>query len=1230
MLPDPFLKSLKKPKPSYPYTTLTEGGRSKCAIVHPVDAEHKQLAGRLQMEMQDRLGVRIPLVSSDELQQVRRKNLILLGNLNNNRILFQLYGYSYTPADHLFPGNGGHLVQTIHDPWGNGKNAIGLLGSDFEGVRKGIDIFLEHLGSGKPTKIGPLFEVSCAHDALHIPNLLDDPDFDTEMQSAEEALKRGTHTGLWGKIGQTGLMYGLTGKNVYAEIYCALVFRMYAHAMSDPDNYGGIWGFDADFALQYVIPGWDLVEESPVISVKDRLRITRILYEFICDCVSHVGNVEGNTVRHNHSTYAALGLHYAGTYFNKYYDCPAARRWLKLSDNCFGPQTKAFKPSEDCGHYQWRTHFHTMRYTLSKGDWTFLETGNAKRAGDYAILTTDNLGYGVPNGDTSSPFGTWTELPYLRAMVCLTGDGRYQWMLDKKLDRAPQYRPYEHNRQVVPVEPSDLDGTQVFPVDPLYHASNNGERNLPLRKTFDKVVFRDGFDSANQYLFLDGLSNGGHKHYDGNSICRLTQNNRIWLADCDYIKSLPKFHNGVLIFREGQSAEIPPFCELERSADFKQTGFSETTLRDYSGVDWHRNILWNRGGFFLVVDKMEALSEANYSFRAIWQTLGKVEVRDGGMAVQQAGERFFIKGAQDTTLKLEDDWVTGKNWAKYEHADPAVRILQQIANVHLKKRENYTFFNLLYSPSAGSDLNLTMTQLSASAVQIQGGAEPVFAGIGYSKTIQKITHGPQIAAAQFQISPSRFSIVDATLLHWGPFKFSSDHPVSIEYDLNSMEGILIGTRSSKISLTAPARCDVTLNGRSIEKRYTKGTVRFRIGKGNFNLAIRTRTTQSLIGSSSKPIRSRFTADQVSPKARPISQFCTLWAHKGLDITLSLATADLDGDGIQEIIAGGRDNHIRSIKNGRSVWHHATAGAVRSVCAADIDNDGSQEVLAGSEDTKLYSLDQGGKLKWSYEIPFYFQTPILRSVFTGDINGDGYLEVIAAVESWRYYAFTHDGTELWHQMTVRPSSTGCAADLDGDGRDEVIAGTDYHRWHCIDGNGEIRWTYGPRTGPRANSVAAGDVDGDGFKEAIFAGADTNVHILKADGSLKAQFNTGDEVTQVIAVDMDGDGRDEIVASSMSFNVYVIRGDGKSIVWRTDLAEVVTGIAVGDFNGDGNLEVAAGLANGQVCLLSNKDGRLLKRIVTGGPISALIAADVDGDGYPEVIAASEDKNIYALKP
>jgi len=1223
------LKDLKEPKRLYPNTTLVEAGKATSVIVRPREARYAGLAEQVQASLKELSGAKVPVVTDEEVDgKPPKANLILLGNLNTNRVAFRLYGYNYTPADDLYPGRGGYLVQTIHDPWGNGRNAVGLFGSDFDGVRTAVGRFLSGLKGGPTISVGRLFDVKFGPEALRIPKLLDEPDIAAEMAGAEEALRRGEHTGLWGRIGEKGLLYGLTGKEVYAELYKRLVYRMYEHAMSKPDNYGGVWGFDADFALHRVMPGWDLVEESPVLYDEDRLRITRILFEFITDCIPHVGNVDVPRVRHNHTTFAALALHYCGVYFHKYYNATEADGWLALADRCFKFQAKAFKPSEDCSGYQWLTHYHLVKYSLSSGDLTYFENGNARRDANYSILTTDNLGYALPYGDNASPFGWWSELPFLRAVVCATGDGRCQWMLDKKTAVEPRWAAYEYHRRVDPVEPEDLSGTQVFPVDPLYYASNEGD--LPLKKTFDKVVFRDGYDPEAQYLFLDGLSNGGHKHYDGNSISRITENRRIWLADCDYIKSLPKFHNGVLIFKDGQSAPIPPFAELERAADFDRSGFSETTLRAYSGVDWRRNVLWSRGRYFLVVDEMEAVEPGDYAFRCIWQTLGDVKVREGGLAVEQDGERFFIKGLPGPALKLTDDPVTGKNWAVYPHAEPVVRILQQIADVRLERGQNYRYFNLLYCSDREQPQNLKMERLTDGAVRITGGEEAAFAGVGQADVIQKIPSGPAVAAAQFHATPSGFALVDGTALSWGGLSFRSDVPVSVEYDAVRGEGVIVASRAVSVSLASDGRKGVTVDGERAQARSSRGGLAFRVPKGRRRVGLTSNVASGLRRTASGKARPSVTPlTPVRRRGGKVPSLREVWAYRDGGAFLSVCAADLDGDGRAEVVAGGRGASVCAVKDGRALWRFETGGEVRSVWAADLEKDGRPEVIAGSADTHVYVLDAGGSERWRFAIPFYFQTPVVRSVFTGDLNGDGMLEVVAAVESWRYYAFAHDGRELWHQMTVRPSSTGCAADLDGDGKAEVIAGTDYHRWHCIDGGGAIRWSYHPATGPRTNSAAAGDMDGDGLKEVAFAGADGNIHLLGADGKLLWQYNTGDEVTQVVMADVDGDGLEEVVASSMSFNIYVLKGDGKSRVWRADTGDVVTCIAVGDFDGDGRPEVAAGGEDGVVRVLANGDGREAGRFAAKGPVLTLGAADLDGDGILEVVAAEEDGKLFALK-
>jgi hypothetical protein len=1224
------LKDLKTPKRLYPDTLLVENGKSRAVIVRPKDDAYASLAEQVRAEIRTRSGVDLPIILDDAVDGPPRENLIVLGNVNTNRLVFQLYGYNYTPADDLYPGLGGHVVQTIHDPWGTGRNAVGLLGSDAAGVRAAVNRFAGLLKEGQTLSVGRTFDVKFGRGALKIPKLLDEPDLEAEMAGAEEALKRGEHTGLWGRIGDRGLLYGLTGNEVYAELFKRLVYRMYAHAMSGPDNYGGIWGFDADFALNRVIPGWDLVEESPVVTDEDRLKITRILFEFVSDCVSHVGNVDVAHVRHNHSTFAALGLHYAGTYFKKYYGAREADEWLRLSDRCFQVQARASKPHEDCSGYQWLTHYHLTRWSLSSGDMTFFENGNARKAADYAMLTTDNLGYALPYGDNAAPFGWWSELPFLRAAVCVMGDGRYQWMLDKKTAVEPRYAAYEYHRQVLSRRADDLDGVQTFPVDALYYASNNGKAHLPLKKTFDKVVFRDGFDPESQYLFLDGLSNGGHKHYDGNSICRLTENHRIWLADCDYIKSLPKFHNGVLIFKDGQSAPIPPFAELERSADFAHSGFSETTLRSYSGVDWHRNILWNRGRYFLVVDEMTALEANDYTFRAIWQTLGEVGVAEGGLAVTQNGEQFFIKGLPGPRLKLTNDAETGKNWAVYTHAEPVVRILQQIADVHLKADETYRYFNLLYCSDEAQQQRLKMTQMTDGAVRIEGGDETTFAGVGSSDTLQQIPSGPAVAAAEFLISPSRFALVDGTLLTWGSASFKSDKPVSVEYDLPSGTGIVVASTGTRIGLPADGRKAVMVDGKRVDGRKSGAMVTFAIPKGRHRVALVSELVSTIRRLADKQVKPKVTsATSTQARKARVRTLKTVWTFGDTGAFLSMRSADLDGDGKAEVVAGGRGGAVCAVKEGQAIWRFVTEDEVRSVWTADLEGDGKIEVIVGSADTRVYTLDSEGKERWRFEVPLYYRKPMLKTVFAADINGDGLLEVIAGAESWRYYAFTHDGKELWHHMTVHSSTHGCAADLDGDGKAEVIAGTEYYHWHCIDGNGESRWSYRTQTGPRTNAVAAGDVDGDGLKEVAFAGADTHIHMLNSEGKLLWLYNTGDEVTQVVMADVDGDGLDEVVASSMSFSVYVLKGDGKRRLWRTDLREVVRCISVADFDGDGKLEVAAGTEDGAVYVLANDDGRVISRFQTGGSILSLAAADVDGDGIAEVIAASEDETLYALK-
>ena len=71
----------------------------------------------------------------------------------------------------------------------------------------------------------------------------------------------------------------------------------------------------------------------------------------------------------------------------------------------------------------------------------------------------------------------------------------------------------------------------------------------------------------------------------------------------------------------------------------------------------------------------------------------------------------------------------------------------------------------------------------------------------------------------------------------------------------------------------------------------------------------------------------------------------------------MVAADVNGDGVMELVYAGRDGRLRAVsgKDGREVWSIAAAG--RPVIA-DVDGDGLVEVLAVGGDGVLRAIGPG--------------------------------------------------------------------------------------------------------------------------------------------------------------------------------------------------------------------------------------------------------------------------------
>ncbi|MDM7913636.1 MAG: VCBS repeat-containing protein, partial [Candidatus Eisenbacteria bacterium] len=201
----------------------------------------------------------------------------------------------------------------------------------------------------------------------------------------------------------------------------------------------------------------------------------------------------------------------------------------------------------------------------------------------------------------------------------------------------------------------------------------------------------------------------------------------------------------------------------------------------------------------------------------------------------------------------------------------------------------------------------------------------------------------------------------------------------------------------------------------------------------------------------------------------------------IDVWSCPAIADLDGDGEMEIVAGDYDGYCRAFhRDGSTVagWpvdvnimNTYPGWCLSSPATADLDGDGRDEVVIGSDDDRLFVIQGDGTFfpGWPRVIPFGFRA----SPALGDLDGDGDLEIVighrTSAGDLRLYALHHDGSMVSGWPVAQAAGGGgytfgwlspVLADLTGDGRPEVIAVKE--RRVANPDQAEI-WAFGPNGG-----------------------------------------------------------------------------------------------------------------------------------------------------------------------
>jgi hypothetical protein len=428
--------------------------------------------------------------------------------------------------------------------------------------------------------------------------------------------------------------------------------------------------------------------------------------------------------------------------------------------------------------------------------------------------------------------------------------------------------------------------------------------------------------------------------------------------------------------------------------------------------------------------------------------------------------------------------------------------------------------------------------------------------------------------------------------------------------------------------------------------------------------------------------------------------------------------DLEGDGSKEIVVGRGHEVVAYSWSGNSSaldrrWVASTTTAgnqpeVRGLAAADLDGDGLIEVVATT--TQTASTEDGGAQVFVFDVDGLAYQPAgghqpawprynNRSsdgndadrnlqghsgfgcyglnVAIGDIDDDPELEIIATYDNHHIQAFNHDGVAI----DSAPWFTNRASDFAG----ERLTWGQFIRWadpqveadHYHDHTGEwphpswaewLQWTASP-----PNIV---DLDGDGDNEVLgvpnvemHEPYETQAYALMVlegaygDGSRSAMRLPGWEglprgerpisvdgwyppngVPAAVTVNVQGDGRPEILVSLNDGFLYAFDADAQ-VLWRFNYTHgrpvmYASEPVVADLNQDGSPEVvvatygAPDVTDSGNLLVLAADGTLLHDIPLPNPgnngngngaPAAPTVGDLDGDGELEIFVQTFDHGM-----
>lgn len=426
---------------------------------------------------------------------------------------------------------------------------------------------------------------------------------------------------------------------------------------------------------------------------------------------------------------------------------------------------------------------------------------------------------------------------------------------------------------------------------------------------------------------------------------------------------------------------------------------------------------------------------------------------------------------------------------------------------------------------------------------------------------------------------------------------------------------------------------VTITGTNFNTTPANNIVFFGATKATVSAATATQLTVTVpTGATYGPITELNTGTSLA--AYSMSNFNPIYSPSKTSITLtdfsakvnfttgtspsSISLADFDNDGKPDLAVTNFSSSSVSVFRNTSTNGSVDIGSMAnkidfttgagpySVAIGDVDSDGKPDLIVSNANSKTVSILRNttsavGSISFAGKIDFITGSSP-QIVSTGDIDGDGKIDL----------AVINYGSR--NLSIFRNTSTGVSS---------------------VSFEGKLDFA----TGDFPNSVAIGDLDGDGKPDLAVSNSTANsLSTFRNTSSIgiisfapKQDIIVGSSPVNVVIGDLNGDGKADLAVSNFASNtVSVLRNNSTSgNVSFVDKQDLITGfkpigIALGDIDGDNKPDLAIANRNSKsVSVFRNisTNGNIDfsgKQDFTGGDYPYFVAiGDIDGDSKPDLI-------------